>query len=298
VTGWIEALAELSAAGRPAVLVTVLSAEGSTPREAGAKMVVFAGGFEGTVGGGHLEHKALSEARDLLAAAERGEALGPVVREFALGPSLGQCCGGRATVLFETVGAARWNVALFGAGHVGKAVVKLLADLPCAVTWIDARESEFPEPLPPNVRRVVTDAPEEEVRALPPGADVLVMTHSHQLDLEIVEAVMKRGEYRYLGLIGSRTKRARFEQRLLAQGRSAAELARLTCPIGLPGVGGKEPAEIAIAVAAQLLQQRSARAGPAREGVTAPSLGRAAPCAEAKPEPSHAKPESSDAEPG
>ena len=271
---WIEALAELASAGRPAVLVTVLRAEGSTPREAGAKMVVWDAGFEGTIGGGHLELEALAEARKVLAAAERGEVGSPTVREFALGPSLGQCCGGRAAVLFEAIAAVRWNVALFGAGHVGKALVKLLGDLPCAVTWIDARESEFPEALPRNVRRVVTDASEDEVRALPPGADVLVMTHSHQLDLEIVEAVMKRGDHRYLGLIGSRTKRARFEQRLVAHGRSPADLARLTCPIGLPGVGGKDPAEIAIAVAAQLLQLRGA-AG-AREEATSASRERSA----------------------
>jgi xanthine dehydrogenase accessory factor len=282
---WIEALAELTAAGRPSVLVTVLRAEGSTPREAGAKMVVWEGGFEGTIGGGHLELEALAEARSLLSAAGHGQAAGPVVREFALGPSLGQCCGGRAEVLFEAIRAVSWHVAVFGAGHVGKALVKLLGDLPCAVTWIDARESEFPEALPRNVRRAVTDAPEDEVRALPPGADVVVMTHSHQLDLEIVEAVMKRGDHRYLGLIGSRTKRARFEQRLVAHGRSPADLARLTCPIGLPGVGGKDPAEIAIAVAAQLLHARGA-AQPVLRDAPPPSVGparsEAAPCAEPK----------------
>lgn len=279
--GWIEALAELSAAGRPGVLVTVLRAEGSTPREAGAKMVVSSAGFAGTIGGGHLELTALEEARGLLEAAERGEVAGPAVRDFALGPSLGQCCGGRATVLFEVVCAARWSVAVFGAGHVGKALVKLLGDLPCAVTWIDAREAEFPEAVPRNVRRVVTDSPEDEVRALSPGADVVVMTHSHQLDLEIVEAVMRRGDHAYLGLIGSRTKRARFEQRLLAHGRSPADLARLTCPIGLPGVGGKDPAEIAIAVAAQLLQLRGPGASPRAE-----DPARAAACAEAGAPPS------------
>ncbi len=279
MTGWIGALAELAAAGRPAVLVTVLRAEGSTPREAGAKMVVWVGGFEGTIGGGHLELEALTEARSLLAAEEEGGVASPVVRDFALGPSLGQCCGGRTTLVFEAIRPTRWRVAVFGAGHVGKALVKLLGELPCAVTWIDSRESEFPEVLPSNVRRVVSDAPEDEVRALPPGADVLVMTHSHQLDLEIVEAVMKRGDQHYLGLIGSRTKRARFEQRLAAHGRSPEELARLTCPIGLAGVGSKRPAEIAIAVAAQLLQARNVAAPGARQEAPAAAL-HTPPCAD------------------
>jgi xanthine dehydrogenase accessory factor len=256
---WIDALAQLASARRSAVLVTVLRVEGSTPREAGSKMVVWEDGFHGTVGGGHLELTALETARDLLGASGEGrEVEPPSVRELPLGPALGQCCGGRVTLLFEVIVPVRWNVAVFGAGHVGKALVKLLGDLPCTVTWIDSREAEFPGALPPNVRAVVADAPEEEVRALPPGADVVVMTQSHQLDLEIVRAVMQRRDHRYLGVIGSRTKRAHFEQRLLARGCSSADLARLTCPIGLPGVGSKRPAEIAIAVAAQLLAARDA----------------------------------------
>ncbi len=275
---WIEALAELAAEGRPAVLVTVLRAEGSTPREAGAKMVVWEAGFEGTIGGGRLELEALAEARALLAAAQRGEGEGPKVREFALGASLGQCCGGRAAVLFESIAPARWDVAVFGAGHVGRALVRLLGELPCAVTWIDARASEFPEATPRNVRRLVSDAPEDELRALAPGSDVIVMTHSHALDLEIVDGALRRGDLRYLGLIGSRTKRARFEQRLAARGRSPSDLARLTCPIGLPGVGGKRPAEIAIAVAAQLLQR--AGEGASASASTGVASGAPGPCAE------------------
>jgi len=259
VTSWIDALAKLSAAGRPAVLVTLLSEEGSTPREAGTKMVVTEEALVGSVGGGHLELIAEQEARALLAAAREDRlSPGPVVREFALGPSLGQCCGGRVTLLFEPVLPARWTVAIFGAGHVGKALVKLLQDLPCAVRWVDSREEEFPAELPAGVRKVLTDAPAEEVARLPAGADVLVMTHSHALDFEIVEAVLRRGDQHYLGLIGSATKRARFEQRFLARGAQKELLSKLTCPVGLPGVGGKLPAEIAIAVAAQLLELRTA----------------------------------------
>ena len=256
MTGWISALAESAAAGRPAVLVTVLRARGSTPREAGAKMVVWAEGFEGSVGGGHLELEALATARALLAPG--AAPAGPVVKDFQLGPGLGQCCGGAASLLFEAVLPLRWHVAVFGAGHVGKALVKVLADLPCTVTWVDGREGEFPPELPPGVRRVVSEAPQDEIAELPAGSDVVVMTHSHALDQEVVEAALRRGgELRYVGVIGSRTKRARFTQRLEGRGLPAERIASLVCPIGVEGVRGKHPAEIAVAVAAQLLQRRS-----------------------------------------
>jgi xanthine dehydrogenase accessory factor len=257
---WISALAELSAAGRPAVLVTVLRAEGSTPREAGTKMVVAEDGSHGTIGGGHLELEAVTQARALLARAQEGEDVGaPVVRELALGPSLGQCCGGRTTLLLEPVLPVRWNVAVFGAGHVGKALVKVLADLPCAVTWIDSRVDELPAHPPAGVRCVVSESPEDEVASLPGDVDVVVMTHSHALDLAIVEAALRRGAHGYLGVIGSRTKRARFVQRLAARGRSEEEIGRMTCPVGVPGIRGKHPAVIAVAIAAQLLERWSAR---------------------------------------
>ena len=259
MTGWIEALAAWVAEGRPAVLVTVLRAEGSTPREAGAKMVVGEDALHGSIGGGHLELEAVEAARALLEAAARGEEVrAPLVRELALGPSLGQCCGGKVTLLLEPVLPPAWRVAVFGAGHVGRAVVRLLADLPCAVTWIDGREAQFPAQPSPRVRRLVTDAPADEVAGLAPGTEVLVMTHSHALDLEIVEAALRRSDLGALGLIGSRTKRARFVQRLSARGHAAEALARLRCPIGLPGIRGKLPAEIAIAVVAELLQRRGA----------------------------------------
>lgn len=257
---WLATLARLDAEGEPAVLVTVLRADGSTPREAGAKMVVTADATAGTIGGGHLELEAVRAARELLAAADAadGEALGPVTREFGLGPSLGQCCGGAVALVLEPVLPAPWNVALFGAGHVGRALVRLLGDLPCRVAWFDSRPAEFPATVPGNVRTLVTDDPEGEVAGLRPGTDVVIFTHSHDLDQAIVSAALSRRDLGYLGLIGSRTKRARFESRLRARGVSEEDLGRLTCPIGLPGVGGKAPAEIAIAVAAQLLQLRGA----------------------------------------
>jgi xanthine dehydrogenase accessory factor len=260
MTGWIAALAEASAAGRPAVLVTVLEVAGSTPREAGAKMLVTGETTAGSIGGGHLELESVTQARALLARAAAGEDVsGPVVRELALGPSLGQCCGGRTSILLEPILPARWQVAVFGAGHVGKALVKVLADLPCAVTWVDSRPEELPPRAPPSVRSVLSDSPADEIAELPAGADVVVVTHSHALDLDIVDAALRRGAHRYLGLIGSRTKRATFLKRLEARGRTPEQLARITCPIGLPGIAGKEPAVIAVAVAAELLTLESAR---------------------------------------
>jgi xanthine dehydrogenase accessory factor len=260
---WLAALSRLRDAGMPAVLVTVIEANGSTPREAGAKMVVTRSAIHDTIGGGHLELKAIEIARDLL----RTEpiAAAPATHRFALGPSLGQCCGGEAVLLLEPVLPPAFEIAIFGAGHVGKALVKLLADLACRVTWIDPREAMFPEDVPANVTTLIADEPADEIAALPAGAFVLVMTHSHPLDQRVVEAALKREDFRYVGLIGSATKRARFLKRLAARGLTEAQLARLTSPIGIAGVGGKHPGEIAIAVAAQLLQVRDAGIGAAEE---------------------------------
>ena len=262
MNSWIATLAALAEAGTPAVLVTVVEVKGSAPREAGAKMVVTRESSQGTIGGGHLELKAIELAREQLAAQVGPPATEatPMLRSFALGPSLGQCCGGEATLLFEPVLPPPFHVALFGAGHVGKALVKLLADLPCRVTWIDSRAEAFPAEMPANAAVELTDLPEDEVAALAHESYVLVMTHSHALDLRIVERALRRPDLRYVGLIGSETKRARFVKRLALRGLAPDEIARLTCPIGIEGIAGKRPAEIAIAVAAQLLQLRSAAA--------------------------------------
>lgn len=262
MSGWIDSLAKLAAAGEAGVLVTVVATQGSTPREAGTKMVVSATQCSGTIGGGHLEFAALSIARALLAQAAAGGEAAPVLRDFALGPSLGQCCGGAATLLFEAILPARWQIALFGAGHVGRALVTVLAELPCRIRWIDARPEAFPAQLPANVTAEVAALPEDRVAGLAPGSDMLVMTHSHALDLRLVEAALRRRDLGYLGLIGSATKRARFVNRLAQRGLAAADIARLTCPIGIPGITGKQPGEIAIAVAAQLLARRDAARPP------------------------------------
>ena len=258
MTAWLDALAAAERDNQPAVLVTVLAAKGSTPREAGAKMVVSADGLSGTIGGGNLEHQCEAAARGLLTAG----ATGPSTRDFPLGPALGQCCGGHVTVLFEVLRPPALHIALFGAGHVGKALVKLLADLPCRVSWIDPRPEAIPANLPPNVIAVRTAHPAQTVDALAADSVVLVMTHDHQLDFEIVSAALRRWDLRTVGLIGSATKRARFFSRLARQG---IDPGRLICPIGLPGIAGKEPAIVAVSVAAQILhgQLRDAAQGVA-----------------------------------
>jgi xanthine dehydrogenase accessory factor len=249
----------------PAVLVTVHATQGSAPREAGAWMAVFADAVVGTIGGGHLEFQAIDEARRRLA----GESGDPVLR-YPLGPSLGQCCGGVVHLQYERVTAAdapalrrriaarHPPVALFGGGHVGKALVQVLGTLPFAVTWIDSRDEIFPEAVPPNVACEHSDPVQAAVADLAADSRVLIMSFSHAEDLDVVAACLKRQRERadlpYVGLIGSRTKWAVFRHRLEARGFTESELAHVTCPIGVPGIAGKEPEVIAVAVAAQLLQ--------------------------------------------
>jgi xanthine dehydrogenase accessory factor len=246
--------------GGDCVVVTVASTRGSAPREAGARLIVTAQGVHGSIGGGHLEWKAMEIARDLLASGDEN-----AQRRFPLGATLGQCCGGVVNLLFERVAAsaimqyaqaADFHVVLFGAGHVGRALAGILGGLDCSVTWVDSREAEFPAEVPVNVAREATDVPEAEVDAAPAGSHYLVMTHSHALDFELTARILRRGDFAYFGLIGSLTKKRTFERRLLARGFAPESLARITCPIGIPGLGGKQPATIAIAVAAQLLELR------------------------------------------
>ena len=247
------------AEGRPAVVVEVAEHRGSVPREAGTRMLVAAQEVLGTIGGGHLELRAITDARRLL----RGEAVA-TEQHIALGPALGQCCGGALTLRLQPLADSRpaqwalpeprFTLQLFGAGHVGRAIVRLLEGIPCRVQWIDEREDQFPAaPSAAHIERVCVEPVEAEVSQAPPGAFVLVLTHSHDLDLAITQAVLKRGDFGWLGLIGSQTKRQRFLRRFEQRGIAPELLARLNCPIGLPGITGKEPEVIAVAVVAQLL---------------------------------------------
>jgi len=261
------------AAARPAVVVEVVAARGSVPRAAGTRMLVAHDETLGTIGGGHLELKAISAARAMLASGR----LAASEQAFALGPSLGQCCGGAVTLSFAPLDAdalARWparaplfRLQLHGAGHVGRAVATLLATLDAEVDWFDERDDGFPaatalgSPWPAHIRRTCVDTVEREVAHAPAGAFYLVLTHEHALDLRIVEAILRRGDFAFCGLIGSRTKRASFVHRLAERGVAREATDRLTCPIGIAGIAGKAPELIATAVVAQLLQVAEARAG-------------------------------------
>jgi xanthine dehydrogenase accessory factor len=264
----LESLLERLAVA-PAVLVQVADTQGSAPREAGTWMGVFADATVGTIGGGHLEYDAIARARAMLGGDSSAHA-GALVR-VALGPSLGQCCGGVVQLRFEPVAAGDaaalaqrlgspklTPVALFGGGHVGHALVKVLAPLPFALSWIDSRDGIFPDSLPPRIHCDHSDPVQAAVPGLAPQSRVLIMSFSHAEDLDVLAACLKRqreqGDLPYIGLIGSKTKWATFRHRLEARGFTPNELAHVTCPIGVPGVHGKEPEVIAVAVAAQLLQ--------------------------------------------
>lgn len=315
---WLQAARSHLAEGRPLVLITVVRALGSTPRDAGTHMWVDHVGAHATIGGGHLELQAIETARTMLA---DDQAPAAQVRHYALGPSLGQCCGGAVWLAFErlqeadlawcdelhrllasglsacrtrhipvssemgshdrahnaqvqvqplneavTQPDALWQedvgllvditpasaplVVVCGAGHVGKALVRVLAELPVRVAWLDPREDEWPLHLPDNVLCVNGDA--DDVVDFPDDAYWLVLTHSHALDLDIIERVLRCKSFRYLGLIGSKTKRAKFRRRLLR--KFSAELVdRMVCPIGVVETSSKLPGVIAVSVAAQIV---------------------------------------------
>ena len=269
----LRALAgSLLVSGRRAVVVEVSESRGSAPREAGTRMLVTLNDTAGTVGGGHLELKAIALAREML----RRDDVHPHTEHYPLGPALGQCCGGAVTLAYAPLDAAalarwpvdapRFHLQLYGAGHVGRAIARALAPLNVVVDWIDERDEEFPlefhehgGPWPDHIRKVCVDAVEGEVRTAPPGAFYLVLTHQHDLDLRISTAILQRGDFGFFGLIGSETKRARFIHRFEDRGIAAERIHRMTCPIGVPGSSGKEPEVIALGVVAQLLSVSASR---------------------------------------
>lgn len=337
MTPWWDDMVGLRQSGEPFVIVTVVATRGSTPREAGALMLVTDKDIIGTIGGGQLEYQCAAIACNGLASSARDRAL---VRRFTLGADMGQCCGGVADVLFEYIdpdragwidrasdapdpvtlatmltpeGPARYlagadpdpamplalaaaigkfhadeavfrylpidlgnnvrgtamlrrlrpagaEVAIFGAGHVGSALVNVLVPLGVPLRWIDSRADVFTRQSSAHVTVIRSDQPQQLAAGLARGSMVLIMTHSHPLDLAICAEVLPRDDLSYCGLIGSISKRRQFERRLRQLGLTEADLARLTCPIGVEGIDGKQPAEIAISVAAQLLRVRAMRA--------------------------------------
>jgi len=306
---WIALALAAVRRGERLAMVSLVGAQGSTPREAGARMLVWPDRFTGTIGGGALERQALDQARRLLAQDRRRHAL----QDYPLGPMLGQCCGGHVRLLVETLDAesrdwlsaaaaqrqpfrlqaefdgqgvrravapaspdapsdgprtpipqvrrlselmqpAKPRLVIFGAGHIGQAVARAFAPLPFDLAWLASREDLRPEAGGVQAEILSEDELEACIDAAPAGGLYAIFTHSHDLDYRLTRAALARGDFGYLGLIGSRTKRARFESRLKAEGFTGAQLERLTCPIGLRSLKSKDPAVIAVGLAAQLLQ--------------------------------------------
>ncbi len=249
---WNQASLRLSQQGKAFVLVTIIGITGSTPRNSGTKMVISQNENFDTIGGGHLEYKAIKAARALLL----GNKDCQLIKHFQLGSQLGQCCGGNVSVLFECFSTNTIHIALFGAGHVGQALIPMLAGLPCHVTWVDNRESQFPAYCEnfANITKCISDDPAGEVASMPRNTLYVIMTHNHQLDFDISLAILKRQDFHYLGLIASDTKWRRFQQRYKHREIEPSLIAQMNCPIGLVNVVGKKPMEVAISVAGQLIE--------------------------------------------
>lgn len=264
---WLDAVQRLRAERTPSVLVTLAAVRGHAPRNGGAKMVVSADGQFGSVGGGNLEATAIARARELLAhGASEPELLTLTLSDRTTTDYGVQCCGGEVTMLLEPVRVVP-TVAIFGLGHVGLELARILSRQPVRLDLVDSREAMLaPDRLGvPGERGILSDAvadvhvhhapvPESALADLPAGAHVLVMTHDHVEDLAICDTALRTAGLASIGLIGSRSKWARFRQQLHDAGHDEAALARITTPIGIPGIRSKDPAAIAVSVAARVLQ--------------------------------------------
>jgi len=247
---WFEALQQCQQQGKAYVLVTLLATAGSTPRDGGSKMLVSDDTEYDTIGGGHLEFLVTEQARKLLASGKEQQ----VIEHYPLASKLGQCCGGATNVLFEVMIAHGQHLAIFGAGHVAKALLPILAQLPLQISWVDQRREQFPtEALPNNVKVIVSEEPVDALKALAQSAWVVIMSHNHQLDYALVSAALARPDIDYIGMIGSKTKARRFQTKLSHHGHSQEQIQRLISPVGLTEIPGKRPIEVAVSVAAQVI---------------------------------------------
>ncbi|WP_280546018.1 xanthine dehydrogenase accessory protein XdhC [Halomonas sp. 11-S5] len=260
---WHAALHRLQREGLPHVLATQVTSAGSTPREPGARMVITADAVYDTLGGGTFEWQTIAAARRRLAGPDGECEAGMSLEAFSLGGRSGQCCGGFVNVLLEVFPGSTTTLAVFGAGHVGRELVRLAAPLPWRVRWHDSRADAFPAWASDQPRLACHPAPDpaEAVAALPPGVHALVLTHDHAEDRALVDALLARGDTASLGLIGSRSKWASFRARLREAGHGEEALAGVRCPIGTAAGrnqgekrgGDKTPYAIAIAAIAELL---------------------------------------------
>jgi len=267
---WLEAATELEGRGETYALVTVLSTSGSTPRASGTKMVVSHDNIYATIGGGHLEFKVIEQSRALIKEGKSCQR----IENFQLDASLGQCCGGSTAVMFEVFSCDSLQLDIHGAGHIAHALILILAQLPIRIRWIDSRADIFPEQLPSNVQKIVDEEPVQQVSCAAVNSAFLILTHNHQLDFELCQAIIKRADASWLGVIGSETKNKKFQHRLAHRGFSSEQIKQMICPIGLPQVTGKLPMEVAVSVAGQLIElYQSMQCAPAkRDGVQWPTI--------------------------
>ncbi len=257
--GFIEKLAALGQSGLPFVSVTMVDAVGSVPQEVGSKMLVDRSGLAfGTVGGGRVEQHAIAKAKELLNSSPTSAV--PVLVQWNLKRDIGMTCGGTVSLFFEAFNHRIWPIAIFGAGHVAAALVNCLLTLDCQITVVDSR-IEWLDKMPESERlkKCCTDDLVSKVADVADDSFVLLMTMGHRTDRPVLEALLKSQiEYPYLGVIGSRGKRGALRKELIANGVSADRADAFRCPIGLP-LGSNEPGEIAISVAAELIQVRDER---------------------------------------
>jgi xanthine dehydrogenase accessory factor len=262
---WLAALHHLRAEGAPGVLVTVIDVRGHAPRDAGAKMLVGTDQIWGSVGGGNLEETAVRRARELIITGSTAtEIIESRLNEHVRGDHGRQCCGGEVSLLLEPF-PARPAIAIFGVGHVGFELARILSRLEIQLHLVDSRTEQLDELRLADVTGGTADVTvhraalgELVLERLPKGAQVVIMTHDHAEDFALCDAAIRMclaqpGRFSSIGLIGSRAKWARFRRNLAAEGHSAADISLITSPIGLPELIGKEPAVIAVGVAARLI---------------------------------------------
>jgi len=263
---FFEALNELVASGAPFVSVTVVDTMGSVPQDRGSKMLVTQEGrFFGTVGGGKIESKAIDEARQLLA--EENQQKTRFV-QWSLNKDVGMTCGGVMKLYFEAYNVERWKIVVFGAGHVANALIQVLLPLDCRIRCIDPREEWLARlPESPKLVKVLSGDMPAEVKRIPEGAFVLLMTMGHTTDKPILLEILRTRKFPYLGVIGSNAKAKRLRQDIAEAGLPAEMQKAFYCPIGIE-VGSNHPQEIAVSITAQLLQERDRL----HEGVASPEL--------------------------
>lgn len=264
---WVEGVYQCHQHGLSYVLVTVLQVEGSSPRELGAKMVVTAERQIDTIGGGRLEFEVLAHARKLL-----GENQHTQQRvSYPLASKLGQCCGGKVEILFEVQFSHTQHLAVFGAGHVAKALMPIIQQLSLKIDWVDSRANQFPDNTASNVTTHLHDEPQWFVDQLPANSWVLIMTHCHQLDFDIVRHAVQRTDIPFIGLIGSEHKARKFAQRLAH--RDMNDAGRLVCPVGEPSIPGKKPIEVAVSISGQLIAMLNKCEPDLKASLTEPKSG-------------------------